>query len=202
MRGVRDVVPGGTQTNTRTLMKLKLLPAAALGALLFTTSLSAAETAGAIDFGTFSPSGDAQFVEVNIKSNLINMVARLAETQEPEVAKFLRNIQGVRVNVIGLTDENRSDTKSRIESVRSQLTGKGWDRVVTVKEANEDIGVFIKLRGEEAVEGVVVTVMSGDREAIFVNVIGDIKPEQLAKLGETLHIDPLKELGRKLEGRN
>ncbi len=183
-------------------MKTKLLPLAALGALLFTVALPAAETAGTVDFGKFSPSGDAQFVEVDIKSNLINMVARLAETQEPEIARFLRNIQGVRVNVIGLTDENRTDTKGRIESVRSQLTGKGWDRIVTVKESNEDVGVFIKLRGEEAVEGVVVTVINGDREAIFVNIVGDIKPEQIAKLGETLHIDPLKEIGRKIESKN
>jgi hypothetical protein len=30
---------------------------------------------------------------------------------------------------------------------------------------------------------------------VFVNVVGDIKPEQLAMLGEKFHIDPLKEIG-------
>lgn len=183
-------------------MKLKLLPTVALSSLLLVVSLPAAESAGTIDFGKFAPSGDAQFVEVDIKNNLINMVARLAEKQEPEVAKLLRNIQAVRVNVIGLTDENRADTKSRIEAVRSQLSGKGWDRVVTVKDANEDVGVFIKLRGEEAIEGIVITVVNGESEAVFVNVVGDIKPEQVAQLGEKLNIEPLKEIGRKLESHS
>lgn len=183
-------------------MKTRFIPVVALGALLFTTALPAADSPGAIDFGKFSPSGDAQFVEVDIKNNLISMVARLAEKQEPDVAKFLRNIRAVRVNVIGLTDENRGVTKERIESVRSQLAGQGWDRVVTVKEASEDVGVFIKLRGDEAIEGIVVTVINGDSEAVFVNVVGDIKPEQVAQLGEKLNIEPLKEIGRKLESHN
>lgn len=184
-------------------MKMKPLIALTLGVSLLAGSLTAQSAQpGAIDFGKFSPGTDAQFVEVDIKSNLINMVARLAETQEPEVAKFLRNIQGVRVNVIGLTDENRADTKTRIESVRSQLGDKGWDRIVTVKDGAEDVGVFVKLRGEEAIEGVVVTVVSGESEAVFVNIVGNIKPEQIAKVGDALHIAPLKELGRKLESHN
>jgi hypothetical protein len=184
-------------------MNMKLLPALALAtALVALPARAATDAAGAIDFGKFSPGTDAQFVEVDIKSNLINMVARLAEKSEPEVAKFLRNIQGVRVNVIGLTDDNRDDTKTRIESVRSQLSSSGWDRIVTVKDGGEDVGVFVKLRGEEAIEGIVVTIVSGEKEAVFVNIVGNIKPEQIAKVGETLHIEPLKEIGRKLESQN
>ncbi len=184
-------------------MKLRLLPVIALGASLLTGSLLAdAKTPGAIDFGKFTPTGDGQFVEVDIKSNLINMVARLAEKQEPEVAKLLRGITAVRVNVVGLNDENRSEMKERVASVRSQLTGGEWERVFTVKERDQDVGVFIKLRGEEAVEGVVVTVINGDKEAVFVNVVGDIKPEQIAKIGESFNIEPLKEIGRKLEEKH
>jgi glyceraldehyde-3-phosphate dehydrogenase/erythrose-4-phosphate dehydrogenase len=121
---------------------------------------------------------------------------------EKDPAKLLRNLQGVRVNVIGLTDENREDTKNRIEAVRSQLSNSGWDRIVTVKDGSEDVGVFVKLRGEEAIEGVVVTIVNGDREAVFVNVVGNIQPEQIAKVGESLNIKPLKEIGRQIESHN
>ena len=40
-----------------------------------------------------------------------------------------------------------------------------------------------------------MVVIDGGKQAVFVNVVGDIKPEQLSMLGETLHIDPLKKLG-------
>jgi hypothetical protein len=70
--------------------------------------------------------------------------------------------------------------------------------VVTVREPGQDVAVFLKLRGEEAVEGLVVTVLEGDREAVFVNVVGEVRPDKLAEIGEKLGIEPLKHVGRKL----
>jgi len=155
---------------------------------------------GHVDFGEFTAPDEGQFVEVHIQKSLINMVARLAEKDEPEVAKILRGLEAVRVNVIGVNDDNRAELKRRIRSVRSQLMEKGWESVATVQDKKEEIGVFVKLKGEEAVEGIAVTVLSGDEEAVFVNIVGNIRPDQIAELGERLHIDPLKKLSRELGG--
>ena len=164
-----------------------------------TSTLHAADpVAGYVDFGKFTPpSGGGQFVEVNIKSSLINIAARLAEKQEPEVASFLRGIQAVRVNVIGLDDANRAELGERLTKIRSDLDSKGWERIVTVQEKSQEVAIYIKQRGEEAVEGIVVTVLEGNKEAILVNVVGDIRPEKLAVLGEKFGIDPLKKIGEK-----
>jgi hypothetical protein len=155
--------------------------------------------AGAVDFGAFTPSADGEFVEVQIRSNLISMVAKLAEKQEPQVAEMLRNIQLVRVNVIGLDDKNRSEVQARIKEVRAKLDKDGWERIVTAQKKDEDVGVYVKTRGNEAVEGVVVSVLSGTREAVLVNVIGNLKPEQIAELGERFDIDPLKRAGEAIK---
>ena len=40
-----------------------------------------------------------------------------------------------------------------------------------------------------------MTVMDGTKQAVFVNVVGNIKPEQLALIGDRLNIEPLKKLG-------
>src|SRR5213595_3736031 len=72
--------------------------------------------AGYIDFGKFSPpASGGEFVEVHIKSNLISMVARLAEKSEPEIAELLRGLHRVRVNVIGLDDGNRAEMETRVK---------------------------------------------------------------------------------------
>src|SRR5882672_12689077 len=69
---------------------------------------------GYVDFGKFlPPASGGEFVEVHIKSNLISMVARLAEKSEPEAAELLRGLKLVRVNVIGLDDSNRADMEKR-----------------------------------------------------------------------------------------
>src|SRR5947209_8587182 len=51
---------------------------------------------GYVDFGTLpAPTSGGEFVEVNVKNNLISMMARLAEKKEPEVAELLRHLQAV-----------------------------------------------------------------------------------------------------------
>jgi hypothetical protein len=161
---------------------------------LFATVRAANLEPGAIDLGKLTPTPGAEFVEVNINSNLIAMVTNLAKKAEPEVAEILKGLKSIRVNVLGLNDENREDIQSRIASVRGQLEKGGWDRIVTVIDGADDVGVFMKTKGAEVVEGIVVTVLSGNKEAVFVNVIGDLRPDKLATIGERFNIEPLKHL--------
>jgi hypothetical protein len=153
--------------------------------------------AGYVDFGTFSPpASGGEFVEVHIKSNLISMVARLAEKSEPDVAELVRGLQLIRVNVIGLDDGNRAEMEKRVKKIRRDLDAGGWERVVTAQKKDQDVGVYLKTRGAEAVEGVVVTVIDGGREAVLVNIVGDIKPDKIALIGERMNIEPLKKIGK------
>jgi hypothetical protein len=46
----------------------------------------------------------------------------------------------------------------------------------------------------DAVQGVVVTVTDGNKEAVFVNVVGNIQVDKLATIGERFGIDPLKHI--------
>lgn len=158
----------------------------------------AATNPGEVDFGKLAERDQtAKFVEVTLGRNLISIAARLVDKREPEVAKLLRSIELIRVNVVGLTDANRNDTSQRVLDLRRQLEKQHWERIVAVNEpGGEDVGIYLKARGEEAVEGIVITVLDGrKKEAVFVNIVGDLKPDQIAALGEALDIDPLKKAG-------
>lgn len=170
----------------------------ALVAVLQLSSVARAADApaGQVDFGKLLPPADGgQFVEVNVKGGLLALAARLTAKHEPEVADLLRGLTSVRVNVIGLDEGNRAALSERIQSLRRDLEEKGWERVVTVQEKGQDVGVYLKHRGEEAIEGVVVTVIDGGKEAVLVNVVGDIRPEKLALIGERLNLEPLRKAG-------
>ncbi|MGE3310184.1 MAG: DUF4252 domain-containing protein [Limisphaerales bacterium] len=179
----------------------RLAATTCLAIACLTPSLHAADpvadpAAGFVDFGKFTPpTGGGQFVEVNIKSSLIGLAARLAESAEPDVADLLRKLHAIRVNVIGVDDANRAELGERLARIRTELDAKGWERIVTVQEKNQEVGVYLRQRGEEAIEGVVVTVLEPNKEAVLVNVVGDIRPEKIAELGERFGIDPLKKLG-------
>jgi hypothetical protein len=180
---------------------MKSLIPIALGAATLCLTLTPSAKAedllpGQIDFGSFSPSkGRGEFVEVNVPSNLISLAARFVQKQDPDAAQLLNGLKLVRVNVIGLDDDNRDELRKRVQKIRADLAGKGWERIVTAQEKNQDVGIYLKMTDKSAIQGLAAVVMDGDKEAVFVNVVGEIKPEQLAALGEKLNIDPLKNFG-------
>jgi hypothetical protein len=151
---------------------------------------------GQVDFGAFSPpKGDGQFVEVNVPTSVITLATQFVGKDDPDVAKVLDGLKLVHVDVIGMDEDNRAEMHKRAQKIRAELAGKGWDRVVTAQEKGKDVSVYLKMGDKGAIQGVVAVVLDGDEHAVFANVVGDIKPEQLAMLGDEFHIDPLKHLG-------
>lgn len=159
-----------------------------------------AESPGLVDFGKFTPPGKgSEFVEVQVSSNLLNFAAQLVEKEQPEAAKLLRSVQLVRVNVVGLNDKNREEMEKRIQKIRLDLEERGWDRNVNVQgKSGEDVGIHTQTRGGETLAGVAITVIE-KKNVVLVNVVGDIRPDQITALGDSLNIKPLKEIGESIK---
>lgn len=189
--------------NTANRMKTTSLRLPLLTALVTTLAVGAfgeSTPAGFVEFGKFTPSSSAdQFVEVRLGAGVIQLASKLTQKHEPDVAELLKNVHSVRVNVVGLGDDNREQTTQKLQAIRSDLEGKGWERIVNAQEKNQDVSVFLKTRNADTVEGVVVTVIENNREAVFVNVVGDVKVDQLVTLGDKLNLGPLKQVGAAVE---
>lgn len=179
------------------------LAALTLAALTQIHSQAADRPAGFVDFGNLAPdTSGSEFVEVNINNTLISMVGRFAAKEEPEIAGLLKGLHSIRVNVIGLNNGNRDDLASRIKEIRGKLDTGGWERIVTAQQKNQDVGIYLKTRGEDAVEGIVVTVLDGRKQAVLINIVGDIRPDMLGVIGDRFNIDPLKDVSRSLHGKH
>ena len=184
-------------------MKTKLYYPLAVAILAAGVSFNvlAGPSSGRVDFGEFSPpDGDGEFVEVQLKGNLLSLAAQAVEKQNPDVAKIVRSVELIHVNVIGLTDANRSNVLKRVREIRHDLDRHGWDHNVSVKDKDgEDVGIYTKTRGEKALAGLVITIIEPKDEVVLVNIVGDIRPDQVAALGDKLDIEPLKEVGAVLK---
>jgi hypothetical protein len=178
-----------------------LLLAAGLSLALTASSHAAEVETGAIDIGQLMPSAKGQFVEINLSSAMLKFAARIAAKQEPEAAELIRNLKSIRVNVVGLDDSNRASTVEQIESVRRKLETQGWTKMVTVREHNggDNVDIHVKQRGEETIEGLVVTVIDKKGEAVFVNIVGNINADQLAQIADKFDIEPLRKVHLKIE---
>lgn len=177
-------------------IRLSLALAGALsGASAFATTSTAAPS-GHVDFKNFLPAAIGEVVEVDINPGLLRFAAKLAGKQEPQAAELLNKIQHVRVNVVDLDDSNRADALAKIAAVRAQLEAAGWQKAVSVRDSKkgEDVMIFIQQTSDDAIAGIVVTVIENKKKAVFVNVVGDIRADQLASIGAQFNIPPLRNL--------
>jgi uncharacterized protein DUF4252 len=155
--------------------------------------LAQEKSAGFVDFGKIPGSASKkEFVEISVGRTLFAISAKLFEKNDPDAAKLLRGLELVQVNVVGLADDNRAEMQEHVRKLRADLIGKGWERIVAAKDGKDDVAIYLKTRGEEAVEGLAITVLDGDKEAVLINIVGNIKPEQVAMIGEKMNLDPLK----------
>lgn len=152
-------------------------------------------SAGYVDFNSFLPNPDGQLVEVKVESGLLKFAAKVAAAREPEAAEVIRNIESVRVNVVELSEANVADATGKINDVRTQLGAAGWAPTVKVRDPKkgEDVAVYIKSGADDSIEGIVVTVLEEGKQAVFVNVVGNIRPEQLGEIGKRFDIPVLKQ---------
>ena len=178
--------------------------AAATLSLALTTFASAAEVeTGAIDIGQLMPSAKGKFVEVNLSPALLKFAARIAAKQEPETAELIRNLKSIRVNVVGLDDSNRAATTTQIEGVRRKLEAQGWTKMVTVREKDggDNVDIHVKQHGDDAIDGLVITVLDKKGEAVFVNIVGNINADQLATIADKFDIEPLRKIHTKIDAK-
>ena len=188
------------QSPMKNLLRSSL--AAATLSLALTASSHATETeAGAIDIGQLMPSAKGQFVEINLSTALLKFAARIAARQEPETAELIRGLKSIRVNVVGMDETNRAGTIEKIEAVRQKLEAQGWTKMVTVreKEGGDNVDIHVKQHGEDAIDGLVITVIDKKGEAVFVNIVGNINADQLGKIADKFDIEPLRKMHLKID---
>jgi len=178
--------------------------AASLALALVTLGARAADS-GYVDFGKFTPAEGCEYVEVNVQPTLLKFAAAFADKDDAQAAALLRSLKRVRVNVVGYNDGTRADLTERVKQIRHDLEAQGWEQVVTARHGSKetDVAIYVKPHGDDTIDGLVVTVIDPcEKQAVFVNVVGNIKPDQLAALGKSLHIDPLTDLHVKLDRKH
>jgi hypothetical protein len=141
---------------------------------------------GYVDFGELNAIFGEPTVQIAVGESLLGLVGALSASQDPEAAELFKRLNGVRVNVFE-TSQMADGAVDYVKDVSSQLSNLGWESVVTVNSADEQVRIFMKMDNDR-VEGITVMAVE-ENEAVFVNIIGSINPAELGKVMENFDID-------------
>ena len=141
---------------------------------------------GYVDFGRLeSWFGDEAKVEIDVRGALLRMVASSSRREDPELATMLGRLRAVQVRVYPLTPAVRSALRGRTSELARGLRSAGWESVVRVRDEGSHVDMMLRTLGDH-VAGLMVMVMDdeGDDEAVFINIVGDVDPDQVGRIGE------------------
>jgi Domain of unknown function (DUF4252) len=124
-----------------------------------------------------------QTVDVNVDERLMRMAAKLfsdKDDDEREVKKLVAGLKGIYVKSFEF-DSSGQYTDADIESIRTQLRGPGWTRLVNVTSKKEgNLEVYLLFQGETV--GGMAVLHSDEKELTVVNIVGPVDLDKLAQL--------------------
>ena len=124
----------------------------------------------------------SQTVDVNIDGRLMRLASKFLkdEGDEKQVKELLVGIKGIYVKSFEFENDNQY-TAADVESIRSQLRGPSWTRLMNFTSKKDgNLEVYLLLNGEQV--GGLAVLATDDREFTVVNIVGPVDLEKLTKL--------------------
>lgn len=157
---------------------------------------------GYVDFESLNlMNGRMSNLEINLEGPLLTLVSEAVKDEDSEFSQLLSMLKSIRVQSYDLEEvPDTGPLLDQADHIAETLRAEGWRVIVRVREKEERVHVLLK-EVEETIAGMMLVVVEPD-ELILVNIVGTFDPAQLGRLGRSLNIDPLEELGELTEGRN
>jgi hypothetical protein len=166
-------------------------------ALLFSGLLAFGSGANAQGYFSFDdiPGLDSEpTVEIDLGPDMMRFFGEAAK-QSVQDTSGLEGVTNVRVRVYEGIGDSEADLVKFVDDTSRTLASAGWSSVVRVNEDGERVRIFMKpaaAGGANAgsIEGITLMVVdTGGDEAVFINVAGDIQPEQLGRIAARVGVD-------------
>jgi len=124
-----------------------------------------------------------QTVDVSVDERLMRMASKLFNEQdadEREVKKLVAGLKGIYVKSFEF-DTSGQYSDSDLETIRTQLRGPGWTRLVNVTSKKDgNLEVYLLFNGD-SVAGMAV-LHNDEKELTVVNIVGPVNLDKLAQL--------------------
>jgi hypothetical protein len=125
----------------------------------------------------------SETVDVNIDERLMQMTAKFFSSSDPDekkIKEIVSGLKGIYVKSFEFLHEGEYSAAD-IESIRSQLHGPRWTRLLSVNSRKDgDVEVYLMTNGDQ-ISGLAV-LATEPKEITVVNILGPIDLDKLRRL--------------------
>ena len=169
------------------LTLLVALPGMAASTISFAQTGEIKNLAGYVDLGDLTASYGEPKVEINLGPSMLGLAGAIVGADDPDTQAALSGLKSVRLRVYDI-EASADAALEQIQKTSKQLLSKDWEQIVKVKDEGEEVRVFLKMVSNK-IEGMTVLVAGDEDQAVFINIIGTINPEDLNKLTAAFDVD-------------
>ena len=137
------------------------------------------------------------FVKVSINSRMFSLFTEMegSTEEEEEFLEMVSKLKGLKI--LG-SDSLAGGSRTIYEKAVKDVDKAGYEELMTVKDAEEDIKFSIK-ENKGIIEELIM-VVGGNRNFLFLSLYGEIDLKTVSKLASTMRIDGLDNLKKIDEG--
>jgi hypothetical protein len=106
---------------------------------------------------------------------------------DPGVRELLKGLDGVRIRIYEI-DGDAGRVATRIDNMSRHLQDNGWEAVMLIREEDESTHMLLRTVDGQ-ICGMTVLVSDGESEAVVINLMGEIQPQQFGDVMLTLDTD-------------
>jgi len=144
---------------------------------------------GFVNFDNLEAEYGEPKVMVDLNQAMLGFVSKL-NVADQETSELISKLKAVRVKIYNIKN-NDKPALDLMTKVAKDIKNKNWMPIVSINEGDEKVRVFTKLTND-IMDGLVVMVVNDNdskKEAVFINIIGEIDPAQINKVTKSLNIE-------------
>ena len=142
--------------------------------------------AGYADLDSLGMADTDRVLSLSIGPALLRFAAMHVD-DDPETRDLLRGLDGVRIRIYEI-DGQAARVASRMDRMSQKLQAKGWQQVMLVHSEDEQAHMLMRVV-DQRICGMTVLVSDGQSEAVVINLMGELEPQQFAEAMTALDID-------------
>jgi hypothetical protein len=140
---------------------------------------------GYFDFGQIPGIDTEPTVQIDLPPSMLGWVSEAAKSSDPEAAKAIESLKGVRVRVYENIGDSAKAVGQFVEDTSRKLESDGWQRTVYIHDGDDKVRIYVKPGAPNASQPEIAgcTVMVVDHsDAVFNNVAGPMDPATFGRL--------------------